>query len=127
MGWPGWVGSLTGMNDQKMGICEIGAAYADETFGEVKTDHFFTKKIQKFPKILQRKLQKFYKKIINILQKKYKNVTTKLQLFRNLDMAFHLLIFFVMFCNTTNLWTTQNSDSKTQIEHAISSWVRKLF
>ena len=34
LGWPGWAGSLTGMSDQQMSICEIGAAYADETFGE---------------------------------------------------------------------------------------------
>ena len=30
----GWIGSLTGMNDQKMGISEIGASYADKTFGQ---------------------------------------------------------------------------------------------
>jgi isopenicillin-N N-acyltransferase-like protein len=34
VGWSGWVGSLTGMNDQKMAISEIGAAFADYTFGE---------------------------------------------------------------------------------------------
>ena len=33
VGWTGWVGSLTGMNDQQMAISEIGASYADETFG----------------------------------------------------------------------------------------------
>jgi len=33
LGWPGWIGSLTGMNDQLMGISEIGASYADHTFG----------------------------------------------------------------------------------------------
>jgi isopenicillin-N N-acyltransferase-like protein len=33
LGWPGWVGSLTGMNDQQMAISEIGASYADKTFG----------------------------------------------------------------------------------------------
>ena len=33
LGWPGWIGSLTGMNDQLMGISEIGALWADHTFG----------------------------------------------------------------------------------------------
>jgi len=34
IGWTGWVGSLTGMNDERMAISEIGAAYADYTFGK---------------------------------------------------------------------------------------------
>jgi len=33
IGWHGWVGSITGMNDQQMAISEIGASYADKTFG----------------------------------------------------------------------------------------------
>jgi len=31
VGFPGWIGLMTGMNDQKMGISEIGASYAGET------------------------------------------------------------------------------------------------
>jgi len=34
IGWPGWIGSMTGMNDQQMAISEIGAAYRDKTFGK---------------------------------------------------------------------------------------------
>lgn len=32
-GWTGWIGSITGVNDQRMSIHEIGASYADDTFG----------------------------------------------------------------------------------------------
>ena len=40
VGWTGWVGSLTGMNDQQMAISEIGASYADE----VRLTFFVNKK-----------------------------------------------------------------------------------
>jgi len=34
LGWHGWIGSITGMNDQQMAISEIGASFADRTFGK---------------------------------------------------------------------------------------------
>lgn len=34
MGWPGSIGSLTGMNDQQMSINEIGVSFADDSFGQ---------------------------------------------------------------------------------------------
>lgn len=33
-GWTGWIGALTGMSDQKMGISEIGVSYPDASFGK---------------------------------------------------------------------------------------------
>ncbi len=34
VGWTGWIGSITGVNDQRMSIHEIGASYPDASFGE---------------------------------------------------------------------------------------------
>lgn len=34
IGWAGWVGVLTGMSKQQLGISEIGIAYPDKTFGD---------------------------------------------------------------------------------------------
>jgi len=34
VGWTGWLGSISGVNDQHMSIHEIGVSYADDTFGE---------------------------------------------------------------------------------------------
>lgn len=34
VGWTGWVGSITGVNDKRVSIHEIGASFPDETFGE---------------------------------------------------------------------------------------------
>ncbi|KAK3083855.1 hypothetical protein FSP39_004201 [Pinctada imbricata] len=33
-GWTGWIGSITGMNSQRMAISEIGVSFPDETFGK---------------------------------------------------------------------------------------------
>jgi len=33
LGWSGWIASITGVNDKKMSIHEIGVAYPDETYG----------------------------------------------------------------------------------------------
>jgi hypothetical protein len=33
LGWTGWIGSISGVNDQQMSIHEIGVAYPDDTFG----------------------------------------------------------------------------------------------
>ncbi len=38
VGWPGTVGSLTGMNDQRMSINEIGVSYPDDSFGQGTPD-----------------------------------------------------------------------------------------
>jgi hypothetical protein len=34
LGWTGWIGSISGVNDQQMSIHEIGVAYPDDTFGK---------------------------------------------------------------------------------------------
>ena len=34
VGWPGSIGSLTGMNDKQMSINEIGVSYPDDSFGQ---------------------------------------------------------------------------------------------
>jgi len=33
LGWTGWIGSITGVNDKKLSIHEIGVSYPDQTFG----------------------------------------------------------------------------------------------
>ncbi|XP_072044139.1 protein dcd1A-like [Amphiura filiformis] len=33
LGWSGWIGSITGMNDRQMAISEIGVSYPDDSFG----------------------------------------------------------------------------------------------
>jgi hypothetical protein len=33
LGWTGWMASITGVNDQKLSIHEIGVSYPDDTFG----------------------------------------------------------------------------------------------
>ncbi|KAK6166612.1 hypothetical protein SNE40_023263 [Patella caerulea] len=33
-GWTAWIGSITGMNSQRMAISEIGVSFPDETFGK---------------------------------------------------------------------------------------------
>jgi len=33
VGWTGWLGSITGINDKRMAISEIGVSFPDETFG----------------------------------------------------------------------------------------------
>jgi hypothetical protein len=33
LGWSGWIGSITGVNDQQLSIHEIGVSYPDSTFG----------------------------------------------------------------------------------------------
>lgn len=38
VGWSGWVGSITGMSSQAMGISEIGVSYPDSTFGDESPD-----------------------------------------------------------------------------------------
>jgi len=37
VGWTGWIGSITGVNDQQMSIHEIGVADPDPTFGQEST------------------------------------------------------------------------------------------
>jgi isopenicillin-N N-acyltransferase-like protein len=34
VGWAGWIGVLTGMSSNKLGISEIGVSYPDDTFGD---------------------------------------------------------------------------------------------
>ena len=34
-GWTGWIGSISGVNAEKMSIHEIGASYPDSTFGKM--------------------------------------------------------------------------------------------
>jgi len=34
LGWSGWIGSITGVNDKKLSIHEIGVSYPDSTFGK---------------------------------------------------------------------------------------------
>ena len=38
VGWPGCVGSLTGMNEKKIAISEIGVGYPDDSFGQGTAD-----------------------------------------------------------------------------------------
>jgi len=33
LGWSGWIGSITGVNDKKLSIHEIGVSYPDSTYG----------------------------------------------------------------------------------------------
>jgi len=33
IGWSGWIGSITGINEEMLAISEIGVSYPDETFG----------------------------------------------------------------------------------------------
>lgn len=33
IGWTGWIGSITGINDQMLAISEIGVSYPDKSFG----------------------------------------------------------------------------------------------
>lgn len=37
VGWSGWVGSISGVNDQQMSIHEIGVAFPDASFGQEST------------------------------------------------------------------------------------------
>ena len=41
VGWPGSIGVLSGFNDERMGISEIGAYFADDSFGQGKLSHCF--------------------------------------------------------------------------------------
>jgi exportin-7 len=34
IGFMGWIGILSGVNEHKMGVSEIGVSYPDETFGK---------------------------------------------------------------------------------------------
>jgi hypothetical protein len=48
VGWPGSIGTLTGMNDKQMSINEIGVSYPDDTFGQ-GTDNTPPEKLQGEP------------------------------------------------------------------------------
>lgn len=34
VGWGGWIGSITGINEQMLAISEIGVSHPDDTFGK---------------------------------------------------------------------------------------------
>lgn len=38
MGWPGSIGTLTGMNEKQMGVNEIGVSFPDDSFGQGTAD-----------------------------------------------------------------------------------------
>src|SRR5262245_37125896 len=41
IGWTGWIGSITGISENRLGISGIGGSFPDDTFGTVRLCQFF--------------------------------------------------------------------------------------